>query len=71
MFFRSWLFLDIEKIDTAYQYVRLHHQIYKNQQLDRYVTRIAATKEERCNLINDGWSLVEKEGNDWYFGRPK
>ena len=56
---------------TTHRYVRLYNQIYKPQVLDKYVTKIAATKEERCDLINDGWDLVDKDGEDWYFRKPE
>jgi hypothetical protein len=52
-------------------YVELYNQIYSNYSPSQFVTKIASTKKERCNLINDGWSLVEKEGEDWYFRKPK
>ena len=58
-------------INTTYRYVRLYNQIYKHQQQVKFVTKIASTKEERCNLINDGWDLVEKAGEDWYFRKPE
>ncbi len=58
-------------INTTYRYVRLYNQIYKYQQKVKFVTKIASTKEERCDLINGGWDLVEKDGNDWYFRKPE
>ena len=60
-----------QRIDTTYRYVRLYHQIYKPQQVKHFMTRIASTKQERCDLINDGWDLVEKDGEDWYFRKPE
>jgi hypothetical protein len=60
-----------KKIDTTYRYVSLYHQIYKPQQPNKFITKIASTKEERCDLIKDGWTLVEKDGEDWYFSKPK
>ena len=59
------------KIDTTYRYVRLYHQIYKPQQPNQFITKIASNKEERIDLMNDGWSLVDKDGEDWYFKKPK
>jgi len=47
-------------INTTYRYVRLYNQIYKHQQQVKFVTKIGSTKEERCELINDEWDLVEK-----------
>jgi len=58
-------------INTTYRYVRLYNQIYKHQQQVKFVTKIASTKEQRCELINDSWDLVEKEGEDWYFKKPE
>jgi hypothetical protein len=54
-------------INTTYRYVRLYNQIYKHQKDVKFVTKIASTKEMRCDLINDGWDLVDKDGEDWYF----
>ncbi|MFC1488051.1 tyrosine-type recombinase/integrase [Thermoproteota archaeon] len=58
-------------INTTYRYVRLYNQIYRHQHKVKFVTKIASTKEERCGLINDGWVLVEKDGDDWYFKKPE
>ena len=60
-----------KKVETTMIYVRLYNQIYKPQQPDQFVTKIASTKEERIELMNDGWNLVDKEGVDWYFRKPK
>jgi len=59
------------KIDTTYRYVRLYNQIYKPKQANKFITKIASTKEERIALKNDGWTCWEKDGNDWYFSKPK
>jgi integrase len=59
------------KIDTTYRYVRLYHQIYKPHQPNQFITKIASTKKERIDLMNDGWSLVDKDDEDWYFRKPK
>ena len=58
-------------INTTYRYIRLYNQIYKPQIMDKYVTKIATNKEERIDFINDGWELVEKDGEDWYFRKPE
>lgn len=58
-------------INTTYRYVRLYTQIYKPKQKFQYVTKIAATKEERIELINNNWELVSKDGEDWYFRKPE
>ena len=60
-----------KKIETTMIYVNLYKQIYRNQQPDQFITKIASTKEERIELMNDGWNLVEKDGAEWYFRKPK
>ena len=45
--------------------------IPKNQQSDQFITQIASNKKERIDLMNEGWNLVEKDGDDWYFRKPK
>jgi hypothetical protein len=59
------------KIDTTYRYVRLFHQIYKLQQPNQFITKIASTKEERIELSNDGWTFFKDDGADRYFRKPK
>ncbi|MBN2261201.1 MAG: hypothetical protein JW702_11685 [Clostridiales bacterium] len=56
-----------KKLETTYTYIRLYNQIYKNQRNAEFVTKIASTKEKRCELINAGWELIAKDGEDWYF----
>jgi site-specific recombinase XerD len=56
-----------KKVETTIIYTRLYKQIYKNLQPDQFITKIASTKEERIELMNDGWNLVEKDSDDWYF----
>lgn len=58
-------------INTTYRYISLYNQIYKPQRNIKYVTKIASTKQERCDFINDGWELVDKDGEDWYFKKPE
>jgi len=60
-----------KKVETTMIYTRLYKQIYKNQQPNQFITKIASTKEERVELMNDGWNLVDKDGIDWYFSKPK
>jgi hypothetical protein len=60
-----------KKIDTTYIYLRVYEQIYKPQQENQFATEIASNKEKRIELINDGWILVEKDSEDWYFKKPK
>jgi integrase len=59
------------KIETTYRYVRLYHQIYKPQQPKQFITKITPTKEQRIELMNDGWTLVDKDEKEWYFRKPK
>lgn len=56
---------------TTQRYVELHEEIYGNNYADQFITKIASDKQERIDLINDGWSLFDKEGVDWYFRKPK
>jgi len=58
-------------INTTYRYIRLYNQIYKHQQRVKFITKVASTKEERCELINDDWMFVEKDRDDWYFKKPE
>ena len=58
-------------IDTTMRYVELYKQIYSDHRPGQFITKIAETKEERISLINDGWDLVDKDGEDWYFRQPK
>jgi hypothetical protein len=37
---------------------------FPQKQKVQYVTKIAATKEERIELINNNWELVDKDGED-------
>ncbi|MCJ7721973.1 tyrosine-type recombinase/integrase [Candidatus Bathyarchaeota archaeon] len=59
------------QIETTYRYVRLYNQVYKNENPDQFVTKIASTKEERFELFNNGWTKVGEDRNDWYFTKPK
>ena len=36
-----------------------------------FETKIASTKEERIDLKNDGWNCWGKDGQDWYFIKPR
>ena len=60
-----------KKLDTTYYYIRIYNQIYKPQQPNQFITKIASTKEERIELRNNGWTFWEKDGDDWYFSKPK
>ena len=51
-------------------YVEMYTQLYSEDRHNQFITKIAYSKEERCNLINDGWDLVDKDGEDWYFKKP-
>ena len=56
---------------TTQRYVELYCQLFDTNQPDQFITKIAATKEERCELINDGWEFIKSDGDDWYFRKPK
>jgi len=58
-------------INTTMRYVELYKQIYSNDRPGQFITKIASTKEERCALLDEGWILIEKDCEDWYFRRPK
>jgi hypothetical protein len=45
--------------------------VYSFEPILNTFSAIADTKEERCNLINDGWDLVEKDVEDWYCKKPE
>jgi hypothetical protein len=56
---------------TTQRDIELYCQIYGLYKSDQFVTKIAATKEEQIDLINDGWEYIKNDGNDWYFRKPK
>ena len=56
---------------TTQRYVEVYSQIYASEESNQFITKIAATKEERCELINDGWEFIKSDGDDWYFRKPK
>jgi len=56
---------------TTQRYVELYCQLYDTNEPDQFITKIAATKEERITLINDGWTFIKNDGNDWYFRKSK
>lgn len=56
---------------TTQRYIELYCQIYGTNQSDQFVTKIAGTKEERIELIDDGWEYIKNDGEDWYFRKPK
>lgn len=59
------------KIETTMTYVDLYKQIYGDDYRGEFITKIASNKKDRIILMNEGWTLVEKDGDDWYFRRPK
>ncbi|MFZ7138223.1 MAG: tyrosine-type recombinase/integrase [archaeon] len=59
------------KIETTMIYVDLYKQIYGNDHRGEFITKIASNKKDRIILMNEGWTLVEKDAEDWYFRRPK
>ncbi len=52
-------------------YVELYKQIYGDEQRGEFITKIVSNKEERIILMNQGWTFVEKDSEDWYFRRLK
>ena len=56
---------------TTQRYVELYSQIYDSDKPNQFITKIAVTKEERCALINDGWTFIKNDRDDWYFRKPK
>jgi len=52
-------------------YVDIYEEIYGEETNRTFISKIASTKEERIALINDGWELVDKDGEDWYFKKPE
>ena len=56
---------------TTQIYLDVYEEIYGSNSITEFVTKIASTKEERIALINEGLDLVERDGEDWYFKRPK
>jgi integrase len=56
---------------TTQRYLEIYAQIYGTDKPDQFVTKIAVTKEERITLINDGWTFIKNDGDDWYFRKPK
>ena len=59
------------KIETSYRYIRLYNQIYKPQQPNQFVTKIAYTDKQAIEFWDNGWTLVDKKGEKRYFRRPK
>ena len=56
---------------TTQHYVEIYNQIYANNTPEQFITKIAVTKEERNALLNDGWTFIKNDGEDWYFRKPK
>ena len=74
LYFIRWSLMMINCYSTTNQKayaVEIEKIITNNQQTNQFITKIASTKKERVNLMNDGWNLVEKAGVDWYFEKPK
>jgi len=59
------------KIETTMTYVELYKQIYGDDPRGEFITKIASNKKDRIILMNEGWTLIEKDNEDWYFRRPK
>ncbi len=60
-----------KNIQTTMIYIDLYEQIYGDDTPRKFVTKIASTKQERIELINNDWDLVSKDGDDWYFRKPE
>ena len=60
-----------KNITTTMVYVDIYNEIYGDNSPREFVTKIASSKKERCDLINTGWELVQTDGEDWYFKKPK
>ena len=57
---------------TTQIYVEMYTQIYGDIKPERYVSKVAETKEQKLQLINDGWEFVQKDNDGcWYFRKPK
>jgi len=56
---------------TTQRYVEIYNQIYDSNAPDQFISKVAVTKEERCTLLNDGWTFIKNDGEDWYFRKPK
>jgi len=56
---------------TTQHYVELYTQIYGDNKAEQFITKIAATKEERITLMNDGWTFIKNDDEEWYFRKPK
>ena len=59
-----------KSIMTTQRYVELYEEIYGNDKPDHFITKIASIKEERIALLNDGWTFIKNDGEDWYFRKP-
>ncbi|MCK4884879.1 tyrosine-type recombinase/integrase, partial [Candidatus Bathyarchaeota archaeon] len=56
---------------TTQKYVEIYSQIYDSNTPDQFISKVAVTKEERCTLLNDGWTFIKNDGKEWYFRKPK
>jgi hypothetical protein len=57
-----------KKLDTTQHYL----SAMSNQKHEcEWTCKIACNPTERMKLIEEGYTLVEKDGNDWYFKIPK
>jgi len=60
-----------QSLMTKQYNIELYVQIYGIDQTNQFITKIAATKKERCELINEGWEFIKSDGDDCYFRKPK
>ena len=56
---------------TTQRYIELYNEIYGINESNQFITKIATTKQERIELMNDGWTFIKDDGDDWYFRKPK
>ncbi len=57
-----------KRLDTTQHYLRAMTQQLADVE---WTCKIANTQEQRIKLIEEGYTLVEKDGADWYFKIPK
>ncbi len=59
-----------KSIMTTQRYVELYEEIYGYDKPEHFIAKIASTKEERVTLLNDGWTFIKNDGEDWYLRKP-
>ena len=57
---------------TTQIYVEMYTQIYGDIKPEHYISKVAETKEQKLQFINDGWEFVQKDNDGcWYFRKAK